>query len=343
MLTRIWLTLKQHRFETVAVIVLCLGVSIAALVEAFRLNALNTPLSCLVAAANGGGYGMPNGSAPTPCDIAATNFYNLAGKTDMDLTGKLIMFVPFIVGILFGAPLVAREIETGTAPLSWALRGSRWRWLAARMLAVCVLLVPLLLVVGIAAWVFVGARNPTVDMNSAFLEYLSRGSFPVFWGLAAFAGTVALGTLIGRSMPAVFVALVICFFVRGVWEPGMARIVLKPLAVQQTAEMSYASYTNDRYSYGEYFLDGKPWTGDYQAWWNAHQQTGIDTSGNGGGVVMIGPGSNPIPLDAPAWVNFMIPGKQLWPISAIESGFLLLGTLLCSAIALVWVGRRRPY
>lgn len=341
MLTRIWLTLKQHRFETVAVIVLCLGVSIAALVEAFRLNALNTPLSCLVAAANGGGYGMPNGAAPTPCDIAASNFYNLAGKTDMGLTETLIMFVPFIAGILFGAPLVAREIETGTAPLSWALRGSRWRWLAARMLAVCVLLVPLLLCVGASAWIFIGARNPTVDMNSSFLEYLSRGFFPVFWGLAAFAGTVALGTLIGRSMPAVFIALVICFFVRGVWEPGMARIVLKPLAVQQTAE-SNTNYASDRVSYGLYYLDGKPWTGDIEAWWNAHQPTGIDKSGNGG-VVTVGPADNPNPIDAPAWVQYMIPGKQLWPISAIESAVLLLGTLLCSAIALAWVGRRRPY
>ena len=43
MATRIWLTLKQIRFEAVAIAIICLEVAIAALVEAWRLNSLNFP------------------------------------------------------------------------------------------------------------------------------------------------------------------------------------------------------------------------------------------------------------------------------------------------------------
>jgi len=36
---------------------------------------------------------------------------------------------------------VARELEQGTAPLSWALAGARWKWLAGRILAALLLIV----------------------------------------------------------------------------------------------------------------------------------------------------------------------------------------------------------
>jgi ABC-type transport system involved in multi-copper enzyme maturation permease subunit len=78
----------------------------------------------------------------------------------MNLVRMFEMIVPFIVGIVFGAVLVAREIEQGTAPLSWALAGSRTRWLLGKLLAVVVLIVPLLLIAGLAADVRQGALVP---------------------------------------------------------------------------------------------------------------------------------------------------------------------------------------
>ena len=47
MLSRIRLTFKQHRFETIAVAAVCVALTAAALIEAYRLNSLNVPLSCL--------------------------------------------------------------------------------------------------------------------------------------------------------------------------------------------------------------------------------------------------------------------------------------------------------
>ena len=234
MLTRIRLTLKQHRFETIAISVVCVGLAVAALIEAFRLNSLKVPLSCLPTGYYYGPAGMSMSSSGDPhCQALADAFYHLQFGTDMGLVRLLLVLAPVLAGIVLGAPLVAREIEQGTAPLSWALSGSRRRWLLGKVLAGVVLLVPLMLADGLAAEVLEGALDPGVDTHAVYDDSMIRGFVPVFWALAAFAGTFTLGTLFGRTMPALIVALIVCFFVRGLWETGMARIVLRPIAVQQ--------------------------------------------------------------------------------------------------------------
>src|ERR1035437_8818825 len=224
MLTRIRLTLKQHRFETISISVVCVGLVVAALIEACRLNSLNVPLSCLPSGQYyGPGSFSITSSTDIHCQALANSFYNMQYSMDMGLVRLLLVLAPILARIVLGAPLVAREIEQGTAPLSWALSGSRRRWLLGKVLAGVVLLVPLMLVVGLAAEVLEGALDPGVDTHAAFQNYLGRGSFDVFWALAAFAGTVTLGTLFGRTMPALILALIVCFFVRVTWEPAMAR------------------------------------------------------------------------------------------------------------------------
>src|ERR1035437_6479094 len=232
MLTRIRLTLKQHRFETISISVVCVGLVVAALIEACRLNSLGVPISCLPSGYDYGPAGMSmSSSTDIHCQALANSFYNMQYSMDMGLVRLLLVLAPILAGIVLGAPLVAREIEQGTAPLSWALSGSRRRWLLGKVLAGVVLLVPLMLVVGLAAEVLEGALDPGVDTHAVYDDYMIRGFVPVFWALAAFAGTFALGTLFGRTMPALILALVVCFFVRSLWEPGMARIVLRPIAV----------------------------------------------------------------------------------------------------------------
>ena len=381
MLTRIRLTLKQHRFETIAISVVCVGLAVAALIEAFRLNSLKVPLACLPTGYYFGPAGQSFSSSGDPhCQALADAFYHLQYSTDMGLVRLLLVLAPVLAGIVLGAPLVAREIEQGTAPLSWALSGSRRRWLLGKVLAGVVLLVPLMLAVGLAAEVLEGALDPGVDTHAVYDDYTIRGFLPVFWALAAFAGTFALGTLFGRTMPALIVALIVCFFVRGLWEPGMARIVLRPIAVEQgnsgqqfgpqfggpgvgiateptgspgPSASSEPSASTDSttpsvpywvqtglYSYTQMFVGGKPYYGDTSAF---NYGYGMDENGN---AFRFDANGNQIPIDPsqiPTWVNYEIPGTQYWPVVVFESGVLLLGSLFLAAIALVWVDRRRPY
>jgi hypothetical protein len=380
MLTRIRLTLKQHRFETIAISIVCLGLTAAALIEAYRLNSLNVPLSCLQSYQ--GGYIDPSQAPISPaqahCNELAKSFFDTKGSLDMNLVQLLLLFAPLLAGIVFGAPLVAREIEQGTAPLSWALSGSRRRWLLGKVLTGVLLLAPLMLAVGLAANVLEGALNPGLNPNASFSNYLGRGVIDVFWVLAAFAGTFALGTILGRTMPAVVLALVVCFFVRAAWDAGMTHFVLRPFAVEQVQQdqqqQGYVVYgpgggSADMYVYYKSFIDGKEVTDAQVNDWYQQNMVCVpmstptptpsastspaDSSSPGAsatpdnskmgdiGIACQGPAFDPSHM--PQQVLYVIPGSWYWQTVALESGLLLLGSLFCGAIAFVWVDRRRPY
>jgi len=94
---------------------------------------------------------------------------------------------------------------------------------------------------------------------------------------AAFAGTFALGTILGRTMPAVVLAFVVCFFVRGAWDSGMTHFVLRPFAVEQVQQDQQNGFVVygpggsgnvDLYVYSKSFIDGKEVTqDDVNAWY----------------------------------------------------------------------------
>ncbi|WP_031071744.1 ABC transporter permease subunit [Streptomyces sp. NRRL WC-3742] len=51
----------------------------------------------------------------------------------VSITGWLLLALPPALGLFLGAPLLAREFETGTYRLAWTQSVSRRRWLAARL------------------------------------------------------------------------------------------------------------------------------------------------------------------------------------------------------------------
>jgi hypothetical protein len=344
MLARIILTYKQHRFETIAVLVVCLGLAALAVYEAWRLFSLHTPTACL------NGYGIsigPDGMqlGSDPCQIPSQQRQAVLNSIDMTLVRTLLIFVPFVSGVALGVPLVARELEDGTAPLSWALAGSRWRWLLAKLAAVTLLLVPSLIALALATDFLQSALRPTIDPHASFDAFMMRGAPIVFWGVAALLGSVALGTMLGRTLPAIFIALVVCGFVRVAWEPLMNREVLNPscqvlvdpLKMSDPMYNAWDSIQDDLIFSWRSYLDGKPITdADAQAWWNTHMvtQTGPD-----GSVYQ----TMPVNGGGPVSVPWGIPGSQYWPVVLFESGVLLAGALFCGGVALVWVERRRPY
>jgi hypothetical protein len=67
-------------------------------------------------------------------DCGMTN--NPVLTTDARLEGALnvlVILLPALIGIFWGAPLIARELETGTYRLSWTQSVTRTRWLAVKV------------------------------------------------------------------------------------------------------------------------------------------------------------------------------------------------------------------
>jgi hypothetical protein len=120
--------------------------------------------------------------------------------------GVIVVVIPGLVGIFWGAPLVAREIETGTFRLAWTQSITRTRWLAVR-----------LGVIGLASMAVAGLLSLIVSWWASPLDRANLGLFgtfdqrdivPIGYVAFAFALGVTAGLLIRRTLPAMVATLV---------------------------------------------------------------------------------------------------------------------------------------
>jgi hypothetical protein len=126
----------------------------------------------------------------------------------------LVLILPLIVGVFSGAPLLARELETGTHKVAWMQTVSRSRWLTTKILIVGVGSVALtaLFTVAIGWWfspldtVNANRFNPT--------NFDERGLVPIAYAAFAFTLGLVLGVIIRRSLPAMAATLLVFVAVR---------------------------------------------------------------------------------------------------------------------------------
>ena len=150
--------------------------------------------------------GCPDPAAFVPgCEQLAQRFADLSRFASRLL--YLSWVAPFGMGLLLGVPLVAREVEHGTAGIAWTLSRSRVWWLARRVAFLALVLIGLLVVVAIASDVLASALVPTLHLDRDFTFYGQRGGLIVFRGLAALGVGVTLGAMLGRLLPAMLVAV----------------------------------------------------------------------------------------------------------------------------------------
>lgn len=146
---------------------------------------------------------------------------NLLGAVQATLVG-IGTVAPFLVGLLLGAPLLAREIEKRTAAMAWSLSASRRRWLAGRVLPVVVLVVLALLIVGQASDALQTAYHPE---GRGFADYGSRGPLVAARGLAVFGIGVVVGLVTGRVLPAILLTGLVAVAVFGGIEYGRGQLM----------------------------------------------------------------------------------------------------------------------
>jgi ABC-2 family transporter protein len=196
----IWLTWRQFRAQSIAAAAALTATAIVLGLTGVHLAHLYATTG--VAGCHAGG-----------CVTATARFVNLLNAGFANhlplLFGTALIVVPAIIGIFWGAPLITRELETGTSLLVWNQSVSRSRWLATK-----------LAIVGLASMAAAGlfsllvtwsaSRIDKVNMNwlqpSVFSE---RGIVPIGYAAFAFALGVLTGILIRRTVPAMAVTLVI--------------------------------------------------------------------------------------------------------------------------------------
>lgn len=201
-LTSARIVLKHHRFEVGAAVILGLLAAGAALVISYRLNAIGVPAGCFEQwLAGGGAEGA--GACAGPVQAFA--------QINEDEAGKLLAFMavlPFIVGLLAGVSIVGRELEARTAQSAWALTPSRHRWLARQVGPILLVMTVAVALAAGAASVLETTREPWY--HSTFGDLMLHGWPVIGRALAAFSVGLLVGATVGRSLPALIVAAVVC-------------------------------------------------------------------------------------------------------------------------------------
>jgi ABC-type transport system involved in multi-copper enzyme maturation permease subunit len=218
----IWVSWRQHRSQAVACAAVLAGLAVYAIVlggsmrTAFGHDGLTACLSH---------------SQGTACPAAVNAFTNQFGSEVNIAFWAVALIVPGLIGVLVGAPLIARELEYGTWRLAWSQTVPRARWLTVKLAVVTGGLV----VLGAAMTAVITWYRAPMDRLTGHLQhniYDFEGLVLTAYILSAFGFAVLAGLLIRRSIPAMIAAFIPWLTLRLVVEFVLRPHFMTPLTAR---------------------------------------------------------------------------------------------------------------
>ena len=270
------------------------------------------------------------------CAFLFEQFHSAYGS--VGFIGGVLVWAPAVVGAFAGAPLLARELETGTFRFAWTQGVGRMRWVVSH-------LVPGALGVAVISAAF-GELVTWFDhplVASGIQPRLHASEFPltgmavVGWALMAYALGVLVGLLTRRVVPALAATL-------AVWT-GLAFLAAEVLRAHYRAPLA----THRLQLSGSDLSVHQWWTHEGVRVSGAQinqvlQAIGVVSNKNGN--FQVGPGGSGVdPVHYlirhgyTLWTSYQ-PDSRYWTFQWIEFGWLAVLSLLLLGIALWWVRRR---
>ncbi len=271
-------------------------------------------------------------AASFACQATFSGKYGPAGI----VVSIFLQAVPALIGAFIGAPVLAREMETGTFRYTWTQGIGRWRWTLGK-------LVPL----GVAVTATAGAFSLLFSwydqpfVAAGYVMPLSTRLFDLIgiafaaWTLTAFAIGVLAGMLIRRAVPAIAATLTV--------YTGLALTTALVLRGHYMTPVPTNALTlpNSAWAVNQWYT--KDGTFAFTSHGSQIFQAVRDLCPGSIG------GSDPSTMQSPAqcltqhgytlWTSYQ-PGSRFWPFQWIEGGWLLaLSTLLIATT--VWLVHRR--
>lgn len=218
-------SLRLQRFEVAASVIAAAILGAAAMFVAMRIASIQLPADCWAVVYGDSGASSERVAA---CQGPVQEFLQIHESASRVMGA--MAFLPIVIGLILGVPIVSREIESGTAQTIWSLASSRTSWLAWRLLAIAALALALLVGLALASEILWVARAPS-GVPNRFDDAGLHGPVVLAKGLAAFGLATLIGAVLGRTLPAliaataaVIAAIVLGFLIRGLFE-GEAGIV----------------------------------------------------------------------------------------------------------------------
>ena len=119
----------------------------------------------------------------------------------------VVLVVPALIGMFWGAPLVGRELESGTFRLAWTQSVSRTRWLATKLASVGAASAAAGVALGLMASWWASPLDAVNQNRFSPSLFALHGFVPGAYALFAFALGATTGVLFRRSFPAMAVTM----------------------------------------------------------------------------------------------------------------------------------------
>jgi hypothetical protein len=318
-----WVTWRQHRTALAGAAALLAALALYLWITGLQLHhAYTTAITCHPA----GSFACGN----------LLNDFNTTYWPRAEIIAALLQVVPALIGAFLGAPVLAREMETGTFRFAWTQGFGRLRWTLAKLVLLAVVVTA---AAGLFSVLFSWYYQPffAEQQQTPFDPSLFnlRGVAFAAWTLAAFAIGALAGMLIRRVVPAIAATLAV-----------YAGLALAAALYLRQHYMTPLVTSNPN-------LPGSAWIISQQ--WQTKGGRPVSQAtinqvlqGYQPPVTKIGPntfqkGLNPaaylIQHGYTLWTSYQ-PVSRFWPFQWIEGGWLLALSVLLIA-ATVWLVRRR--
>jgi hypothetical protein len=219
----IWVSWRQHRSQAIACLSLLAALAVYAVVLGTSMRTAFGQDGLVTCLARGQGTG---------CRAAIQAFTNRFGSEVNIAFWSVLLILPGLIGVLVGAPLIARELEYGTWRLAWSQTVPRAWWLTVKL----ALVTGGLVVFGAAMTALITWYRAPMDRLTGHLLpniYDFEGLVLTAYILCAFGFAVLAGLLIRRSIPAMVAAFIPWLAIRLVVEFLLRPHFQAPLTFRQ--------------------------------------------------------------------------------------------------------------
>jgi len=288
------------------------------------------------------------GCVATGCTADAIENFTSRYDTIVSISDVLLMAVPGLLGVFWGAPLISGEFAAGTHRLAWTQSVTRRRWLSVKLLVVglastCLIgLLVLLLTWSLARYDFVEGNRFSPWVFGA------RGIVPLAYALFAFNVGCVAGVLLRRPVPAMGLTLAMFvvpqFLVPLEVRPLFAPPVTDSIALDSTA-VRHADSIRTTDGGKTLIITGVSLP---NAWVLEAAQV-VDAQGNSPSEAIldqcIAPDQFRNTLTCFAQRDLHVkatyqPASRFWPFQFAETGLYLALTVLLTVFCFSWVRRR---
>ena len=343
----IWLTWRQFRAQALATLVILIAAATYLLISGFRMrDSYHADLATCAARGDCG-----------------SELNNLQGHytAAFQLCQLLLIVVPALIGLFWGAPLIARELETGTYQLAWNQSVMRTRWLAVKLGGVALAALATAGVLSLLLTWWAGPLDQIQGDRFGAMTFATRDIAPLGYALFAFALGTTAGLLLRRTIPAMAVTLAVFVAVQILVPTAIRPNLLSSTTVTvklDEATMAQANGIQGQSGNGDTFnisgldVPAGAWVLSDSAVQNASGEAVSMQSVNQclpqPGTVLSAPSEDPFTQfgacvasdDLHETVTFQ-PASHYWPLQWFETGLFLVLAGLLSGLCFWFIGRRR--